>query len=82
MTLMRRLLWGIPAAGALLAGAALFTQRGASAPKQDIDPKAADLKPAVSLPVSQVILFNSGVAHFTRSGDRARGGHVCARDVA
>src|SRR5437763_1345880 len=29
----------------------------------------ADLKPAVSLPVSQVILFNSGVGHFTRSGE-------------
>jgi hypothetical protein len=70
MTLMRRLLWGLPAAGALLAGAALFTPRGESAPRQDNDPaKAADLKPAVALPISQVILFNSGVAHFTRSGD-------------
>jgi hypothetical protein len=27
------------------------------------------LKPAVSLPISQVILFNSGVGHFTRSGE-------------
>ena len=31
--------------------------------------KPADLKPAVSLPISQVILFNSGVGHFTRSGE-------------
>ncbi|HVK08974.1 MAG TPA: DUF4139 domain-containing protein, partial [Gemmataceae bacterium] len=67
---MRRLLWGLPAAGALMAGAALFTPRGESAPRQENDqPKAADLKPAVALPISQVILFNSGVAHFTRSGD-------------
>src|SRR5262249_14149864 len=31
--------------------------------------KVADLRPAVSLPISQGILFNSGVGHFTRSGD-------------
>src|SRR6516165_1572161 len=47
-------------------------QRGESAPSPTAGndaAKAADLKPAVSLPISQVILFNSGVGHFTRSGE-------------
>src|SRR5580765_713727 len=35
---------------------------------QERDP-IAQLKPAVVLPISQVILFNSGVGHFTRSGE-------------
>jgi hypothetical protein len=74
MSLMRRLLWGLPVVGALAAGGLLLTQRGESAPEKDIGghadaAKVADLKPAVSLPISQVILFNSGVGHFTRSGD-------------
>src|SRR6516165_8226025 len=47
-------------------------QRGESAPSPAAGNevvKAADLRPAVSLPISQVILFNSGVGHFTRSGE-------------
>src|SRR3954454_10461846 len=72
MTLVRRLLWGLPVVGALAAGSILMTQKGESAP-QDNDAKkeapAAQLKPAVGLPISQVILFNSGVGHFTRSGE-------------
>ena len=68
---MRRYWLAVPALGALAAAAVLFSQRGQSAPTQ-IDPgrdRPADLKPAVSLPISQVILFNSGVGHFTRSGE-------------
>jgi len=57
--------------GALAATALFFGQRGQSAPdRPNADaPKAAELKPAVNLPISQVILFNSGVGHFTRSGE-------------
>src|SRR4051812_38602536 len=75
MSLMRRLLWGLPVVGALAAGGLLLTQKGISAPEKTNGgsaPRAdgvADLKPAVSLPISQVILFNSGVGHFTRSGE-------------
>src|SRR5947209_9167157 len=72
MTLMRRLLWGLPVAGALAAGGLMLSQKGESAPSPangNGAVKAADLKPAVGLPISQVILFNSGVGHFTRSGE-------------
>ncbi|WP_020471217.1 hypothetical protein [Zavarzinella formosa] len=74
MTGMRRLMWGLPVLGALATGTILMTQRGESAPgvvveKDGKESKPTDLKPAVSLPVSQVILFNSGVGHFTRSGE-------------
>src|SRR6478672_13527810 len=68
---MRRYWLALPAAGALAAGLALWSPRGESAPgdsgKQAEN--AAQLKPAVSLPISQVVLFNSGVGHFTRSGE-------------
>ena len=61
------------AALALTAAVGVFRiQRGESAPSPAAGheaAKAADLKPAVSLPLSQVILFNSGVGHFTRSGE-------------
>jgi hypothetical protein len=73
MTLMKRLLWGLPVSCALAAGALTLTQRGESAPEKanggQATARVADLKPAVSLPISQVILFNSGVGHFTRSGE-------------
>ncbi|HVK09335.1 MAG TPA: DUF4139 domain-containing protein, partial [Gemmataceae bacterium] len=62
-----RLLWAVPAAGVLALAGGVFVPRGDSAPSGP--GKAADLKPAVALPVTQVILFNSGVGHFTRSGE-------------
>ena len=31
--------------------------------------KKEDPKPAVTLPITQVVMFNSGVAHFARSGE-------------
>src|SRR5688572_19321538 len=68
----RRLVYALPIT-ALAAAAGLFlAQPGQSAPEppgRDPAAPAADLRPAVSLPISQVILFNSGVGHFTRSGE-------------
>jgi hypothetical protein len=73
MTQMRRLLWGLPVAGALAVGGLFWTQKGESAPEKsnggNVAVKPADLRPTVSLSISQVILFNSGVGHFTRSGE-------------
>ena len=71
---MRRYWLTLPALGVLAAGTAFFAQRGESAPPETktttvVKAEKAELKPAVSLPISQVILFNSGVAHFTRSGE-------------
>ena len=70
MKLSRRLLYAAPVA--VLAAALALVPRGESAPSpangKDGE-KAAQLKPAVGLPISQVILFNSGVGHFTRSGE-------------
>ena len=59
MTMIRRLLWGLPVIGALATGSVFLIQKGESAPGQpNGDPvKVADLKPAVSLPISQVIMF-------------------------
>src|SRR5262245_4734140 len=68
---MRRYWLMLPALGVLAAVVVVFSQRGESAPTSSDNGKAgqAALKPAVSLPISQVILFNSGVGHFTRAGD-------------
>jgi hypothetical protein len=71
MKLSRRYFWTIPLAAGLAAGGLFLTQRGTSAPSPAngrVD-QPADLKPAVNLPISQVVLFNSGVGHFTRSGE-------------
>ncbi|WP_020469905.1 hypothetical protein [Zavarzinella formosa] len=71
MSVMRRILWGLPVLGALATGTIVMTQRGESAPTAVVADKGkpTDLKPAISLPISQVILFNSGVGHFTRAGE-------------
>jgi hypothetical protein len=65
--------YALPVAVLAVAGGLFLTQRGESAPDKanggNVAVKPADLKPAVSLPISQVILFNSGVGHFTRSGE-------------
>src|SRR5215510_4557223 len=70
---MKRYWLALPIAGALAVAAGLYGQRGNTGlgTPEDIhrDAKAAQLKPAVSLPISQVVLFNSGVGHFTRSGE-------------
>jgi hypothetical protein len=69
---MRRYLLALPAVGALAIGAALYGQRNPEPVPDKGNGQAAkpgDLKPAVRLPISQVILFNSGVGHFTRAGE-------------
>ena len=60
-------LWlALPMVGGTTLAVVLYsTSIGTSAPQQEVAP---NLKSAVTLPISQVILFNSGVAHFTRSG--------------
>src|SRR3954464_12518735 len=55
-------LWSIPVAGAVGAGIGMDALFAAGEAKQD-------LKPAVSLPITRVVLFNSGVGYFSRSGD-------------
>ncbi len=68
---MRRYWIAVPLLAALAAGVIIVGQRSQSAPSSpNLDKeKVAQLKPAVSLPISQVIMFNSGVGHFTRSGE-------------
>src|SRR4029079_3972176 len=53
-----------PVAGALGIGMGVGADKlfGANEAKQD-------LKPAVTLPITRVVLFNSGVGYFSRSGD-------------
>ncbi|HEY2909501.1 MAG TPA: DUF4139 domain-containing protein [Gemmataceae bacterium] len=60
----KKLLWCVPVAGAIGAGVGVdrYVAAEAGAGKQD-------LKPAVSLPMSRVVLFNSGVGYFSRSGE-------------
>src|SRR5262245_46370672 len=70
---MKRLWITLPVLAALTVGAVLYAQRNQpGTPATDNGKevvKTAQLKPAVNLPISQVILFNSGVGHFTRSGE-------------
>jgi len=55
-------LWGVPVVGAVGAGIGVDALFAAGEAKQD-------LKPSVSLPITRVVLFNSGVGYFSRSGD-------------
>ena len=59
---LRSWLMAIPVAAA--AGLGLFADSLIGANKQDGDPK-----PAVRLPLTQVVMFNSGVGYFARSGE-------------
>jgi len=71
--MLRHLLYAIPAAALAAAAALALGQQVPSGPDPrvigDQPAQPADLKPAVSLPITQVILFNSGVGHFTRVGE-------------
>src|SRR6185437_4327545 len=60
----KKLLWCVPVAGAIGAGVGVdrYLAAEAGAGKQD-------LRPAVNLPMSRVVLFNSGVGYFTRAGE-------------
>ncbi|HEY2909758.1 MAG TPA: DUF4139 domain-containing protein, partial [Gemmataceae bacterium] len=57
----RKLLWGLPLALAIAAAFGVDRYMNA-ADKQD-------LKPAVNLPLTRVVLFNSGVGYFARGGE-------------
>ncbi len=62
----RKLLWLVPVAGAAGLGLAAthFLDAAPAAPAAQGDPT-----PATTLPVTQVVLFNSGVGYFARSGE-------------
>ncbi len=62
---IRKLLWGLAIVGAIAAGIGADRWLGAEIAAEG----KQDLKPAVALPVTRVVLFNSGVGYFSRSGD-------------
>jgi len=61
----RKLIWSLPLAGAIGAGALADRWLAAEA----LADAKQDLKPAVTLPVTRVVMFNSGVGYFSRSGE-------------
>ena len=63
---MQRRYWLLPALGAAAMAAVMIAQQVLSAP---VGPAATELKPVAALPISRVILFSSGVAHFSRSAE-------------
>src|SRR5471030_2079483 len=63
---MRFKYWLLPITGAAAMSAIMVTQEVISAPQA---PAKTDLKAVSSLPISRVILFSSGVAHFSRSAE-------------
>ena len=63
----RKLVWAVPVIGTTLLGA--WATQLTATPAAGGAPDAKDVKPAVTLPVSRVVLFNSGVGYFTRAGD-------------
>ncbi len=63
--LRRKLFWSVPLAGAIGAGVAADRFLAAEANANN----KQDLKPAVTLPISRVVMFNSGVGYFSRSGE-------------
>ena len=67
--LAKKWIWGLPVAGAVGVGIAggvgadkLLSAAAPADGKQDV-------KPAVNLPITRVVLFNSGVGYFSRSGE-------------
>ena len=60
---MRRMMWALPVVGAAATAAMLTTTRGTAANK------AEDLKAVSGLPVTQVVMFSSGVGYFARSAE-------------
>ncbi|QDU22621.1 DUF4139 domain-containing protein [Urbifossiella limnaea] len=63
--LRRKLVWSVPLAGAIGAGVAADRWLAATA----LADGKQDLRPAVTLPVTRVVMFNSGVGYFSRSGE-------------
>ena len=60
---MRSLLWGAPLIGGLATTAFLIGGNGTAANKNE------DLKAITNLPVTQVVMFSSGVGYFARSAE-------------
>src|SRR5215468_8194080 len=66
---MRRYLLAVPLAGAAALGGLLFLWRTSSAgPEKPAPLPEAPAAKSASLPVSEVILYSSGVGYFQRSG--------------
>jgi hypothetical protein len=63
--LRRKLFWSVPLAGAIGSGVAADRWLAAEAAAEG----KQDLKQAVALPVTRVVMFNSGVGYFSRSGE-------------
>ncbi|QDU18800.1 DUF4139 domain-containing protein [Urbifossiella limnaea] len=63
--LRRKLLWSVPLAGAI--GSGVVADRWLAA--EALADGKQDLKPAVTLPISRVVMFNSGVSYLSRSGE-------------
>src|SRR5205809_55689 len=63
---MRNVLWALPVLAA--AGLGVWATRPAAARGEAAD-DGKDVRPAVALPVTRVVLFNSGVGYFTRGGE-------------
>jgi hypothetical protein len=63
---LRRLLWLLPVLG--LGGLALSFWPKSTVANNTLA-VAKDVKPGVNLPITQVVLFNSGVGYFSRSGE-------------
>ncbi|HYH68488.1 MAG TPA: DUF4139 domain-containing protein [Urbifossiella sp.] len=63
--LLRKLIWSVPLACAIGVGA-LADRWLANTALADAK---QDLKPAVTLPITRVVMFNSGVGYFSRSGE-------------
>jgi len=61
--MLKKLLLVAPVAGAIGVGVGIDSFLNAAAENKQ------DLKPAVSLPISRVVLMNSGVGYFSRSGE-------------
>ena len=59
----RKLLWCVPVVGAVGAGVGIDRWLAIAADAKQ------DVKPAVTLPMTRVVLFNSGVGYFSRSGE-------------
>src|SRR5215467_984326 len=67
---MRHMYWLAPAVGAATMSAVMVTSELTSAQKvPQKDPTRTELKSITTLPISRVILFSSGVAHYARSAE-------------
>src|SRR4029078_9278407 len=59
-------LWVAPVVGAVGVAGGLGLDKALAVGERE---SKQDLKPAVNLPITRVVLFNSGVGYFSRSGD-------------